>query len=1148
MLLTELLENLFERPAGRRRREKQLRVGLVAEAAEQRCLLSAASVYLGSEIPVGGSNPGSGPAGTTAPLSTLPLLSSLPGAPVTLTLKFDGYIDDSPDWIAFRNSGSGPIVTPAFDLDGDATTFNDEERRQIEEIWYRVAEDYSPFNINVTTIAPDSLDDFEDALVVIGGDGSWAPPAGGWGILNGFSTGGSNVSYVFSELFFNPHQITSAASHEAGHTFGLNHQSVYDGAGNKLQEYNPGDAISGPIMGVGYSTTRDTWWLGTSTVSATTIQDDMAALTKPANLTLVHRTDDFGSSVTAASRLDVSSPSIAVSGVLERNDDADVFRFETNSGPINFAVNGLDVNRIYNTQGLTPGTNADLILRLYDSNGVLIAEDDPDNSFSAALSLDVSAGVYFVEVTSTDDYGTIGQYDLTGDVIPLPTTPVMVGPTGIQSSLNPLFEWTVGANAASYELEVSNLTLNLARYYVRNVTTTSHLAQFSFVEGDYTARVRTVAADGTVSAWSNVVSFTLDVPAPSKPILSRPTGQIATSFPTFVWNFQEEASLYSLTVTNTDTGERVILRNNHETNTYRHFNPLRDGNYSAIVQAFNIVGESSPVSDPLSFTIDAPPPTSPNITAPAVTTNNINPRIEWSAVEDAWRYDLWVNYRNQGVSQYIRDTAIEGRTYYETSNLPQGTYVAWVRATNGNGETGKWSPGYSFSVDILPPDRPVLTGPAPIAPAVVLEDQLPTFTWNAVARAETYDLWVNNDTTGQVQIIRNTSIVGTSYTSLTTLPQGRYRAWVRGINSAGEVGAWSAALGFEIDLPRPTAPTIVSPTPNPAGSVETSTPTFTWNTEVPGDYYQLAVNDITLGRRAFIQDNIIGQSFTVPTSLRLQEHTYDVWVRAVNVAGEYSPWSDVYRVRIDIPNPVTPIIIGPSDTINTSRPTLQWVHSSESVRYEVIIRDLERQENIVLQVKSFTVNPAQNVASYTLLPANALGRGTYRFWVRAFNSQNTASAWSSSRTFAVASSSLSESGDGNTNDSAAALLTSFSDASGNTSLGSRDHELLDSKTVESTVADVVTEASPALKTDSATTAEMQIEEDRTEDDSVLLSVISDLADPTSQGLQSDSVSATSASAGIQQQENSNQSAGLTAAMLALLPLRRRRMNRKQHDH
>ena len=1144
MLLTELLENLFERPEGRRRREKKIRVGLVAEAAEQRCLLSAASVYLGSEIPVGGSNPGGGPAGTTAPLSTLPVLNSLPGAPVTLTLKFDGYTDDSPDWIAFRNSGSGPIVTPAFDLDGDATTFNDEERRQIEEIWYRVAEDFSPFNINVTTIAPDSLDDFEDALVVIGGNGSWAPPAGGWGILNGFSTGGSNVSYVFSELFFNPHQITSAASHEAGHTFGLNHQSVYDGAGNKVEEYNPGDPISGPIMGVGYSTTRDTWWLGTSTVSSTTIQDDMAALTKPANLTLVHRTDDFGSTIAAASRLDVTSPSVAVSGVLDRNDDADVFRFETNSGPISFAVNGLDVNRIYNTQGLTPGTNADLILRLYDANGLLIAEDNPTDSFSASLSVTVSAGSYFVEVTSTDDYGTIGEYDLTGDVIPLPSTPVMVGPTGILSSLNPLFEWTVGANAASYELEVANVTLNLPRYYVRNVTTTSHLAQFSFVEGDYTARVRTVAADGTFTEWSNVVSFTLDVPAPSKPILSRPTGTIATSFPTFVWNFQAEASLYNLVVTNSDTGERVILRNNHETNTYRHFNPLADGNYSATVQAFNAVGESSPVSDPLTFTIDAPPPTAPTVTAPALTTNSINPRIEWTAVEDAWRYDLWVNYRNQGVSQYIRDTEIEGRTYYETSNLPQGTYVAWVRATNGNGETGRWSPGYSFSVDILPPDRPVLTGPAPVAPAVALEDQLPTFTWNAVARAETYDLWVNNDTTGQVQIIRNTSIVGTSYTSLTTLPQGRYRAWVRGINSAGEVGSWSAALGFEIDLPRPTAPTIVSPTPNPAGSVETSTPTFTWNTQVPGDYYQLAVNDITLGRRAFIQDNIVGQSFTVPASMRLQEHTYDVWVRAVNLAGEYSPWSDVYRVRIDIPNPVTPVIIGPSNTINTSRPTLQWVHSSESVRYEVIIRDLERQENIVLQVKSFTVNPAQDVASYTLLPANALGRGTYRFWVRAFNSQDTASAWSSSRTFAVAANGFSEGGSGDITESINGLLTGLSYSTGNSSPISTYRDLDGFRAAESTVDDIVTETSVPSNTDSVITAEQPIEADVAEDDAALMTVMADLADPTSQELHHNSLTAAVAS---QQKEANSQTAGLTAAMLALLPIRRRRSDRRQND-
>ncbi len=70
-----------------------------------------------------------------------------------------------------------------------------------------------------------SLNDFEHVMVVIGGDGAWAPPAGGWGAIDGFSTSGANTNYVFSELFFSPHSIASASSHESGHTldFSIKH-------------------------------------------------------------------------------------------------------------------------------------------------------------------------------------------------------------------------------------------------------------------------------------------------------------------------------------------------------------------------------------------------------------------------------------------------------------------------------------------------------------------------------------------------------------------------------------------------------------------------------------------------------------------------------------------------------------------------------------------------------------------------------------------------------------------------------------------------------------------------------------------------------------------------------------------------------------
>ena len=43
-----------------------------------------------------------------------------------------------------------PIVTPAFDTDGNPASFNLTEQRAIVAIWRAVAEDYAPFDIDVS--------------------------------------------------------------------------------------------------------------------------------------------------------------------------------------------------------------------------------------------------------------------------------------------------------------------------------------------------------------------------------------------------------------------------------------------------------------------------------------------------------------------------------------------------------------------------------------------------------------------------------------------------------------------------------------------------------------------------------------------------------------------------------------------------------------------------------------------------------------------------------------------------------------------------------------------------------------------------------------------------------------------------------------
>ena len=76
----------------------------------------------------------------THPLDSIPALHSNPGAPATLYLDFDGHFE--PVWGGYTNA-----TTPAYDVDGDASSFSDKELQNIEEIWARLWPRISPPSI-----------------------------------------------------------------------------------------------------------------------------------------------------------------------------------------------------------------------------------------------------------------------------------------------------------------------------------------------------------------------------------------------------------------------------------------------------------------------------------------------------------------------------------------------------------------------------------------------------------------------------------------------------------------------------------------------------------------------------------------------------------------------------------------------------------------------------------------------------------------------------------------------------------------------------------------------------------------------------------------------------------------------------------------
>ena len=131
------------------------------------------------------------------------ILSSDTTAAPVIFLDFDGHTVSGTSW-----NYNGPIVCGASGLSA----------AKIQEVFSRVAEDYRPFTVNVTTDSTKFLAApiLQRMRVLVTVSSAWYGNTGGVSYVSSFSWGDDTPCFVFSQLLaFNVKNISEAISHEA---------------------------------------------------------------------------------------------------------------------------------------------------------------------------------------------------------------------------------------------------------------------------------------------------------------------------------------------------------------------------------------------------------------------------------------------------------------------------------------------------------------------------------------------------------------------------------------------------------------------------------------------------------------------------------------------------------------------------------------------------------------------------------------------------------------------------------------------------------------------------------------------------------------------------------------------------------------------
>jgi len=358
--------------------------------------------------------------------------------------------------------------------------------------------------------------------------------------------------------------------------------------------------------------------------------------------------------------------------------------------------------------------------------------------------------------------------------------------------------------------------------------------------------------------------------------------------------------------------------------------------------------------------------------------------LSWGTVAAATSYALQVSTTSTFAVLVENQAGITAASFYiQGGTLTTGqTYYWQVNATNGT-ETSVWSSVWNFATEaaVAVPAVPVPTAPANAATGVV---QPLTLTWNAAARATSYEAQVSTVSSFATTVFDEAGITALTAT-VGGLAIGTTYYWHVDASNATGTSAYSGSRTFTTGI---AAPVLTSPA---SGNTTAKSPvTLVWGTVAGATSYNVEVStDLT-----FATTVLTGTGLTAATAtVTLASNQVYVWrVEAVDGAVATSAWSAASDFSIGLTGVLTengPAAIAPSFAVKNG----------------IISYSLDRTGPVAMAVfdlrgrSVFAFNHTQSAGNYAIELANrSVAPGRYFVWFKAGSfEKRTAMAFTGNR-------------------------------------------------------------------------------------------------------------------------------------------------------